>query len=164
MEKSNSLLINRKLSARTTIFIIIITIVFIIVLTMIGEKAPVVNVLDDRIEIKSMFGTTISKDDIAEISILDKSMREIGVGLRTNGYGGFTGTYKGQFKANDGSAMLVFAQVDAAPTIQIQTKNGPPVFISFRDNNRTKELVQELIEKYQLMLPLDYFNDYYGSQ
>ena len=163
MNTNNSILVNKKLSTRSTIFIIIITAVFIVVLNSIGEREPVVNVFDDRVEIKAMFGTTIDKDNIVGISLLDKSMKEIGIGTRTNGYGGLTGTYRGLFKASDKSDMLVFARASSVPTIQIQTKNGPPVFINFRNSDKTTELFYEISEKLGIPISLADFNNKWAS-
>ena len=146
MSSNNSILINKPVSKRTVWLIIIVTVVFVFATNLIGEKDPTVNVYDDSIEIKSMFGTNINMDDIEEISLLDESMREIGIGIRTNGFGGFFGANKGHFEAKDGSKMLIFTQANSVPTIQIQIKNGPPVYISFRDPSETIALFNELQE------------------
>ena len=146
MENNNSILIKKSASKRTVWLIIIITVVFVFATNFIGEKDPTINVYDDRIEIKSMFGTTISMDDITEITLLNESMREIGLGTRTNGFGGFFGANKGHFTAKDGSKMLVFVQANSAPTIQIQIQNGSPVYISFRNPDETIKLFNELQE------------------
>jgi len=50
-----------------------------------GEKDPDVSILDDCIQIKAMYGLSIYFSEIAEISLIEKSVSDIGFGTRTNG-------------------------------------------------------------------------------
>ena len=49
---------------------------------------------DDRIEIKAMYELNIDFSEIADISLIDKSVSDIGIGRRTNGYGGIGGALR----------------------------------------------------------------------
>lgn len=65
-------------------------IIFVLVGTMFyyGSKDPVVNILDNSLQIKAMYGLNIDFSEITDISLIEKSMDDIGIGTRTNGYGG----------------------------------------------------------------------------
>jgi hypothetical protein len=82
--------------------------------------------------------------EIDDITLIGKSMSEIGHGVRTNGYGGFGEALKGNFRLSDYGEVLLFVQSRSAPTIHITRKNAKDVFISFRDGERTTALYQEL--------------------
>lgn len=58
------------------------------VLFFYSEKEPEVIILDSGIQIKAIYGLKIDFSEISDISLIEKSMRDIGVGRRTNGYGG----------------------------------------------------------------------------
>ncbi|MDX9916605.1 MAG: hypothetical protein RBT15_01160 [Gudongella sp.] len=62
-----------------------------------------------------MYGQSIDFSEIAEVSLIDKSIRELGIGARTNGYGGFGGTLKGNFSSKTLGATLLFVQADSHP-------------------------------------------------
>lgn len=72
--------------AITSISAIILIIVGVLIFY--GEKDLDVRILDDRIEIKAMYGITIDFSEIADISLIDKSVNELDIGRRMNGYGG----------------------------------------------------------------------------
>jgi len=121
----------------------VITIMLIIGLSVLiyqGEREPTVNVLDDGIQIRAMYGLTVGFSEIRDISLLEQSMREIGVGRRTNGYNA-GGSLKGHFTSG-----LLFVQANISPTIRIERINGSNVYISFHDSEQTRMLYSELIQ------------------
>ena len=103
----------------------------------IGEREPVITIHDSSIQISAMYGTSIDIDNIANITLLDYSMRDIGAGARTNGYNG--SAWRGHFRAG-----LLFVRPNSAPTIRIERNHGSSIFISFRDSERTNMLYSEL--------------------
>lgn len=131
---------------------VIIAIIFITAIILIavgnlfyyGEKDPDVGILDDRIQIKAMYGSDIGFSEIAEISLIEKSMRDIGIGTRTNGYGGIGGALKGNFKSDTLGAVLLFVQSKSSPTIKIERIDKKDVYISFRSRESTERLYLEL--------------------
>jgi len=102
-----------------------------------GLREPVVTVQDDNIQINAMYGMDVDFSSIADISLLSESMREIGAGRRINGFNG--GSWRGHFAAG-----LLFVTPDSSPTIRIEKNSGSTIFISFRDDERTMMLFQEL--------------------
>jgi len=140
---------------------VIITVISIAVMIFIalgamfycGEKDPDVNIFDDHIQISAMYGLDIDFSEIADISLIDKSMKDIGVGMRTNGYGGIGGTLKGNFKSDDIGETLLFVQSKSSPTIKIERIGRKEVYVSFKNSESTEKLYHELIEKIPLNEP-----------
>lgn len=115
-----------------------------------SEKEPDVIIHDDHVQIKALYGLDIDFSEITDISLIDKSMKEIGTGIRVNGYGGFGETLKGNFKSETLGDTLLFVQSETSPTIKIERSGKKDIYISFRDSERTEQLYRELIEKIPL--------------
>ena len=119
-------------------------IIAVIVLFYQGEKEPVVDISGDSIQIRSIYGLDIDFSDIDNVLLLDKSMKAIGTGSRTNGYGGIGQTLKGHYKSDSLGEILLFVQSKSSPTMQIQLKDKRNIYISFRDGKKTELLYDEL--------------------
>lgn len=115
-----------------------------------SEKEPDVIIHDDHVQIKALYGLNIDFSEITDISLIDKSMKEIGTGIRVNGYGGFGETLKGNFKSETLGDTLLFVQSETSPTIKIERTGKKDIYISFRDSERTEQLYRKLIEKIPL--------------
>jgi len=102
-----------------------------------GERDPMIIIHNDSIQISAMYGLTINKTDITDITLVEKSMRDIGIGTRTNGYGG--ASLKGNFSSTEFGQQLLFVHPTSSPTIQITRANGSDIFISLRDSETTRE-------------------------
>ena len=109
-----------------------------------GEKEPVVRILDNKIQVEAMYGLDINFSDITAISLIEKSMKDIGGGRRINGYGGFGETQKGYFNNNNLGDYLLFVKSGSSPTIYIRRDSKEDIYISFSDGEKTKTLYQEL--------------------
>lgn len=109
-----------------------------------GEKEPDINILDNHIQINCMYGLSITFSEITEISLIEKSMSDIGTGIRTNGYGGFGDTLKGNFTSDTIGVTLLFVQSKSSPTIKIERTAGKDVYISFRNSENTEQLYRKL--------------------
>ena len=128
----------------STAGVVVIALIGAFALTFSGLKDPAVNVHDSGIEIKGMYGLDIAFSEITDITLLEQSMSGIGVGARTNGYGGFGQALKGNFRLSDGSDVLLFVQADTSPTIRIARNGKPPVYLSLRDGEATRALYDEM--------------------
>jgi hypothetical protein len=72
-------------------------------------------------------------------------MDEIGVGDRTNGYGGFDTTRLGHFHSEALGDYLLYAKTDASPTIWIdRAGSAEDVYLSFEDSAKTEAVFAEL--------------------
>lgn len=127
-----------------------IILIVISVLFFYGEKDPGVSMLDDRIQIKAIYGLNIDFSEVANISLIDKSMNDIGIGRRTNGYGGMGGALKGNFKSDTLGETLLFVQPKSSPTIKIERTDKKDVYISLYNSESTEQLYFELIENIPL--------------
>lgn len=129
------------------IAVAITAIVFIAIGVMLyyGEKEPVVTVLNNRIQIEAMYGLDINFTDVTAISLIEKSMKDIGIGHRNNGYGGFGETLKGHFDSESLGNYLLYVKSKSSPTLWIEHDGKEDIYISFKDGEKTKALYQELI-------------------
>lgn len=109
-----------------------------------GEKEPTVRIADNSIQIKAMYGLEISLSEVTTIALIEKSMKDIGVGRRNNGYGGFGETLKGHFSSEDLEIFLLFVKSESSPTLWIERDGKEDIYISFGDGEKTKALYQEL--------------------
>ncbi|MBP1757045.1 MAG: hypothetical protein H6Q59_3443 [Firmicutes bacterium] len=119
--------------------------VLIGIMSYYGSKDPIVNIRDNDIQIKAMYGLNIDLSEIAEISLIEKSMDDIGIGTRTNGYGGFGEALKGNFKSDIYGETLLFVQAHSSPTIKIDRINKKDIYVSFSNSEITKQLYSKLI-------------------
>ena len=137
------------------ILISVIMLIGIGVMFYYGEKDPVVNITTTGINIRAMYGLNIDITDIAEISLLGNSMHDIGIGMRTNGYGGFGIRLKGNFQTDSFGQSLLFVNANSSPTIHISRKNASDVFISNNNGEATRSLYQEIITAFPIVVPSD---------
>lgn len=127
------------------ISIFVITLIVVGALFFYGEKDLDTSILDDRIQIKAMHGLNIEFSEIADISLIEKSMSDIGIGTRINGYGGIGRALKGNFKSDTLGETLLFVQSKSSPTIKIERTDKRDVYISFCNSESTEQLYRELI-------------------
>jgi TRAP-type uncharacterized transport system substrate-binding protein len=92
-----------------------------------------------------MYGFDIYFSEVVDVSLIEKSMNEIGTGIRTNGYGGFGGTLKGNFKSQTLGEIILFVQSKSSPTIKIERIGKKDVYISLSNSDSTIQLYRELI-------------------
>lgn len=131
----------------TAASIIITVIVFICVIAMFvyGEQEPAVTAADGQVKISGMYGTDFPVSGIKAVSLIDRAMDDIAPDMtRTNGYGGFGSTLKGNFSADTLGDFMLFTDSKASPTILIERKEGKNIYISFPDGAKTKALYEEL--------------------
>ncbi len=121
-----------------------ITFVMVGIMFYYGSKDPIVNMNDNKIQIKAMYGINIEDSEIVHITLIDKSMDDIGIGMRTNGYGGVGGALKGNFKSDISGETLLFVWANSSPTIKITRLHKKDVYISFRNTEKTKQVYNEL--------------------
>ena len=131
---------------------VIITVVMVLALTGLflylvfsGVEDPVVTVADGTITIDVKYGVSFPVSEVAGVTLLPQSMEEIGVGDRTNGYGGFDTTRLGHFHSDALGDYLLYARIDASPTIWIdRAGSAEDVYLSFEDSAKTEAVFAEL--------------------
>ena len=144
-------------TSKTPKWVVMAIIAFVgIIIVVVGTmeyyslKDPAVNFLDNSIQIKAVYGVNIDFSEITSISLIDRSMDDIGVGRRTNGYGGFGETLKGNFESDINGKTLLFVQSKTSPTIKIGRMDNKDVYISLRNSANTEQLYRKLISEIPL--------------
>lgn len=115
-----------------------------IIMIYFGFKEPLVNITDTQIQIKGMYGLSINFSDVENITLIEKSMSQIGIGSRTNGFGGFGNTLKGHFNSADLGKHLLFVNSKSSPTIWIERRDKEDVYINYQDSKKTESLFMEI--------------------
>jgi hypothetical protein len=126
----------------------VLVLIAIAVTFYLGENEPVVELQDDGIQIDALYGRKVAFSDITGISLVEKSMKEIGVGRRTDGYDGIGGTLRGHFQSDARGETLLFVQSQSSPTLWIECNTGEDVYLSFRDGTKTEQLYREVTAAY----------------
>ena len=131
----------KKMSRRTLVLVCVISAVTLVgvgALFIAGEREPRVEINQDSLRIRAMYGLEVDFADISGITLLEQSMREIGPGRRTGGYA--TGSaLRGHFTSG-----LLFVNPESSPTIRIERERGPNIYISLRGSEATRVLYSEL--------------------
>jgi len=110
-----------------------------------GVEEPAVNIADGTITIDVKYGVSFPVSEVAQVTLLPQSMDEIGVGERTNGYGGFDTARLGHFHSDALGDYLLYAKIDASPTIWIdRAGSAEDVYLSFEDSAKTEAVFAEL--------------------
>ena len=111
-----------------------------------GVAEPVVTVADGNVQIDVKFGVSFPVSEVAKVTLLDQSMDEIGVGERTNGYGGFDTTRLGHFRSDALGDYLLYAVTDAKPTLWIdRAGDAEDVYLSYADGAKTEAVYEQLV-------------------
>ena len=134
-----------KSGPKTVIAVAVIFVIAAVILLYYGEKEPVVRILDDKIQIEAMYGLDIDFSDVSAVSLIDKSMQDIGAGERNNGYGGFGETLKGHFNSENLGKFMLFVKSESPATLWIERDGQENIYISFDDVEKTNALYQQLI-------------------
>jgi len=123
-----------------------LTLAGVVLLFYFGERQPRVVLYSEGLQIQAMYGVRVDFAEVAAIELLDVSMREIGAGTRTNGFGGRA--WKGHFAAG-----LLFVTPDSAPTIRIERVGSADIYLSFADSAKTQALHRELLDGLVAYIP-----------
>lgn len=128
---------NKKSMAETIFIVVIAFITFAIMLITFssGKELNKIKVTDTSIIIEGNFGTSIKKQDIKEVVLVD-TLPEIA--LRVNGYSDGSAVRKGDFKLENGDKIKLYTQSKDGPFIKISTVNVD-IYINYKDRNETIE-------------------------
>jgi len=110
----------------------------------IGIREPNVDVRQETFRIQGLYGIEVAFSEVEAITLLEQSMAEIGSGRRTNGISIPGLSARGHFAAG-----RLFVAPQSAPTIRIELLDGTPIYISYRDSERTRDVYGELVSRWQ---------------
>jgi hypothetical protein len=111
----------------------------------IGMSDSGITVTGKMLKISGAYGVTVALSNIAEVTLIEQSIREIGGGrvYRSNGFGA-GGTVKGNCSGSLGD-ILVFVKTKSAPTLKITRRGAKDIYISFSDGKKTRALYAEIM-------------------
>ena len=122
----------------------IISVLLVLGLVIIPNYAETrVTVGSNEFKIKGVYGLTIPYSEIEHVDTISNIPK---VSLRTNGYA-FGKTLIGNFKFSDDSHAKLFIKRGFAPVIMIKVKGCVPIFINFKDKQKTINLYNNLTNK-----------------
>jgi hypothetical protein len=118
----------------------------IFVLIGLSMRETVVTITDGQIRISGLFyGQTISVGEVAGVTLVEKSIAEMGSFSRTNGVAGLGQRVLGYFKSPEYGNVMLFAQYKTAPTIWLKRTGKDDIFISLLDGGKTREVYNTLV-------------------
>lgn len=122
----------------TIIFLAMIIPAIFIIMT---NRETRVSTNNQALTIKGMYGMTIPYSEITGVDTV-RSLPKIE--MRSNGYA-FGKTKIGNFRLADTRKVKMFIKTGHEPYIQIESQNRVPVYINFKNRERTVELYSELV-------------------
>ena len=128
-----------KTGSRLAWIIITITILFPLLLILIGNREPGITLSKSGIKIKGIYGLTINYSDIQQLDTLSMFPR---IQRRTNGYA-FGITLKGNFRLQNKEDAKLFITKSVSPYILIRTEKYN-VYLNFKKSNKTIDLFKTL--------------------
>jgi hypothetical protein len=102
-----------------------------------------VTVGPDEFKIKGVYGLAMPYSEIEQLDTISKMPK---ISLRTNGYS-FGKTLIGNFKLSDDSRAKLFIKRGFSPYIIIRSEGRVPVYINFKDKQKTINLYNNLENK-----------------
>lgn len=125
--------------------IMIISLVILVVIALIisGNQETKVKVNKDGFTIKGIYGLTIPFSDVIQIDTVSSLPR---ISLRTNGYA-FGRTNTGNFRLADKRQVKLFIKAGYPPYLLINSKERVPIYLNFKDKQKTIDLFKELKDK-----------------
>jgi hypothetical protein len=133
-----------KIAIISTVVITIIVLIGLTIMLLSGTKDTLVIVEDNYIKIQTMFGVNVNLAEVSNITLIEKTMEDIGIGHRNNGFGGVGHAQKGHF-SSEGRKYMLFVQSRSTPTIWIERPGKEDIYISLSDSGKTRALYSELL-------------------
>ena len=104
-------------------------------------------ILDEKMmKIKGIYGLTIPYEDLLRV---DTISRLPAISIRTNG-SAIAGILKGNFRLTDKSSAKLFIRKENPPFLVIRSKERVPVYLNFKEKERTIQLYKVLKMKIDL--------------
>lgn len=107
---------------------------------LLGNKEPKAKIENNVFELSGIYGYKVN---IADITNIDTVQVIPSISMRTNGYA-FGNRLKGYFRLTDGNTVKLSVNLDSKPYLLIRAKNEYPIYISFKDKQKTVELFRQL--------------------
>ncbi|MCL2350852.1 MAG: hypothetical protein FWC67_05165, partial [Defluviitaleaceae bacterium] len=130
----------KKIQAIAIVVFGIVPVVGVSIAIMAGTRPINVDINDDNLRVRGMYGITLHFDDILSVELLEESMATLRPGTRRNGIG-TSNTLRGHFHAG----LLHVQNPAVGPTIRISRPGSGPLFISKNDAQDTRHLYESIL-------------------
>lgn len=100
---------------------------------------------DSGLEVSGLYGVTIPYSAIKQVSLCDSLPR---LKIRTNGFA-LGDTRLGHFRTSDGKRITLFTHSDKE-CIRIVKTDGSIYYLSYKENDETKVLLREILDRTEL--------------
>jgi len=133
----------KKNMLNTRLIVVSLVILLVIVVLFSGTQETKVKVDNNGFTIRGIYGLTIPYSDISQIDTVSSFPR---ISMRTNGFA-FRGSLSGNFRFADKSSAKLFVKTGNPPYILIKSKDRVPIYLNFKDKQKTRNLYMELKDK-----------------
>lgn len=120
----------------------VVVLVFVGVLLFFSSRSTVVNVLEEGVEIKGMYGDVFTWESIGDVELIDELPN---IEMRTNG-SALGSKLKGHFRTTEYGSVKLFVDVDKSPFIFLETDKGIVIF-NLDNEKETEEIYREIVDK-----------------
>ena len=131
------------MSVRDKVIAIVFILLFLFLVgyqVFLGFVPPSLTIREEGFRVGNFFyNRTVDHDDIESITLVERSMREIGVGTRVGGLS-VSDIRQGNFTSG-----FLLVNADVSPTIRIVREGESNIYISLADSESTKEFYNEII-------------------
>jgi hypothetical protein len=117
-----------------------LVVLFVVMLLFSGTQETKVKVENAGFTIKGIYGLTIPYKDIIQIDTVSSFPR---ISMRTNGFA-FGKSLSGNFRFVDKSSAKLFVKAGNPPYILIKSKDRVPIYLNFKEKQKTRDLYKEL--------------------
>ena len=131
-----------RVSGKAKLLIALVSIAFTAAITLIvllGFVTPTITVGNTDLHISGIYGTTVELADITSVTLIEQSVRQIGVGMRLGGHS-TPNTLMGNFSLG----LVLAQQANHGPSIRIDVRGDRSIFISRADAADTRAIYQEI--------------------
>lgn len=118
----------------------VLIVIVVAVLIMYGMKETSAEISDNTVNIKGMYGLSITRESIKDVRLLDELPK---INLKKNGISIF-GIHKGVYKVEGYDRIKLF--VHGEGSYVLIESNETPAILSFKNEQKTKELYQDLLD------------------
>ena len=118
----------------------VVSFIFVGVLLFFSSQPTEVNVLEESVEIKGMYGDVYTWESISNVELIKELPT---IELRTNG-SALGSKLKGHFRTTEYGSVKLFVDADKSPFIFLETDKGIVIF-----NLETEEMFEAIIDKWK---------------
>lgn len=120
----------------------VVVLVFVGVLLFFSSQPTEVNVIEEGVEIKGMYGDVYTWESISNMELIEELPT---IELRTNG-SALGSKLQGHFRTTEYGSVKLFVDADQSPFIFLETDKGIVIF-NLENEKETEEMFEAIIDK-----------------